>query len=93
MFPMLKREKAKWGPEVENAGWWAKGIWVGRSWNSNENIVLHANGISRPRTIKRLVNEKKWRADLVEAVKVALWGEESASEEDKDAPCSRRRRR
>ena len=50
-------------------------MWVGRSWNSNENIVLHANGISRPRTIKRLVNEKKWRADLVEAVTIAPWGE------------------
>ena len=67
VFPMLKREKQKWGPEVEHAGQWAKGIWVGRSWNSNENIVIHANGISRPRTIKRLVAEKKWRADLVEA--------------------------
>ena len=59
IFPMLRREKEAWGSEVDHCGRWAKGIWVGRSWNSNENIVLHAHGISRPRTIKRLVDDKK----------------------------------
>jgi hypothetical protein len=60
IFPMLKRERESWGSEVEHQGRWAKGVWVGRSWNSNESIVLHANGISRPRTVKRLVDAKKW---------------------------------
>ena len=68
LFPMLNRERAAWGQEVEHAGRWAKGVWVGRSWNSNENIVLHANGVSRPRTIKRLVENSKWRTDLVENI-------------------------
>ena len=82
MFPMLKREQAKWGPEVEHAGRWAKGIWVGRSWNSNESIVLHANDISRPITIKRLVDKKKWRGDLIESATVMPWGEELAREDE-----------
>ncbi len=84
LFPMLKRERKAWGDEVEHAGRWAKGVWVGRSWNSNENIVLHANDISRPRTVKRLVDEKKWRRDLIESVKVVPWGEDTAKEEDAD---------
>ena len=82
LFPMLKRERAAWGQEVEHAGRWAKGVWVGRSWNSNESLVLHAHGISRPRTVKRLVDSKKWRTDLVEKVTTMPWGEDHAGEED-----------
>ena len=78
---MLKRERESWGPEVEHMGRWAKGIWVGRSWNSNESIVLHERGIGRPRTIKRLVDAKTWRPDLIEKLTVAPWGEEVAPEE------------
>ena len=78
IFPMLKRERKAWGAEVEHAGRWAKGVWVGRSWNNNENIVLHAKCISRPRTVKRLVEEKKWRNDLIESVKIVPWGEDVA---------------
>ena len=63
---------------------------MGRSWNSNENIVFHAQGISRPRTVKRLVDARKWRSDFVENVKVALWGEEIAREEVRDARCEMR---
>ena len=82
LFPMLKRERAAWGQEVDHAGRWAKGVWVGRSWNSNESLVLHAHGISRPRTVKRLVDSKKWRTDLVEKVTTMPWGEDHAGEED-----------
>ena len=46
--------------------------------------MLHANGISRPRTVERLVNEKKWRSDFIEGVKVVPWGEEITREEDAD---------
>ena len=35
LFPMLKREQESFGDEVEHAGRWAKGIWLGCSWNSN----------------------------------------------------------
>ena len=33
VFKMLKQERASWGDEVEHHGRWAKGIWIGRSWN------------------------------------------------------------
>ncbi len=82
LFPMLKREREAWGPEVEHAGRWAKAVWVGRSWNSPESIVIHANDISRPRTIKRLVDEKKWRCDLVQKVATTPWGEDVAQVSD-----------
>ncbi len=84
LFPMLSRERKSWGNEVEHCGRWARGVWVGRSWNSNESIVLHAHGVSRPRTVKRLVNEKKWRSDLVEKVTTLPWGEDVAKEEEGD---------
>ena len=84
LFPMLKREQAKWGDEVEHAGRWAKGVWLGRSWNSNESIIAHANGISRPRTTKRFVTEKKWRIYLVEKVTVLPLGEDVAIEDDEE---------
>ena len=71
-----------WGEEVEHAGRWAKGIWLGRSWNSNEHIIVHANGISRPRTIRRLPDERKWRGDLIEKATTAPWGEDLARDED-----------
>jgi hypothetical protein len=82
LFPMLKREQESWGEEVEHAGRWAKGIWLGRSWNSNEHIIVHANGISRPRTIRRLPDERKWRGDLIEKATTAPWGEDLARDED-----------
>ena len=44
--------------------------------------MLHAHGISRPRTVKRLVDSKKWRSDLVEKVSTMPWGEDSAREEE-----------
>ena len=84
LFPMLKREQEKWGAEVEHAGRWAKGIWLGRSWNSNENLVVTANGISRPRTIRRLPTERKWRADLVQKITTAPWGEDLAEGDDEE---------
>ncbi len=83
-FLCLSENGNRGGDEIEHAGRWAKGVWVGWSWNSNESIVLHANGISRPRTVKRLVDEKKWRSDLVESVKIVPWGEDTAKEEDDD---------
>ncbi len=86
LFPMLKREQETWGEEVEHAGRWAKAVWLGRSWHSNENLVVHAHGISRPRTVKRLPTQSKWRADLIGKVATAPWGEDLAQEEDDEQP-------
>ena len=47
-------------------------------------MVLRAHGVSRPRTVKRLVNERKWRSDLVEKVTTLPWGEDVAKEEEGD---------
>ena len=44
--------------------------------------MVHANGISRPRTVRRLPTENKWRADLIEKATTAPWGEDQAKEED-----------
>ncbi len=77
---MLKRERAAWGEEVEVCGKWAKGVWLGRSWNSNESIVATAHGISRSRAVRILPGQASWRSDLVEKVTVQPWGEQLAQE-------------
>ena len=47
MFKMLDREKKAWNRQDSDiCGRWAKGVWLGRRWDSYENIVMTKFGVS-----------------------------------------------
>lgn len=75
-FKMLEREHKTWNRhDSDICGRWARGVWLGRRWDANENIIMTKFGLSYPRSIKRLVVEARCRPDLIEAITIHPWGE------------------
>ena len=75
-FKMLERERRAWLGDAGLCGRWTKGVWVGRCWEANENVVLTKHGISNPRSIRRLVTEARWKPELLESLTTQPWGDE-----------------
>ena len=59
------------------------GIWVGRRWDANENLVITEFGMSHPRSVRKLPMEQRWDATAVQAVKLQSWGDD---DQDQEAP-------
>ena len=49
-------------------GQWLKGLWVGRTEESDTNIVLIPEGIVTGKSVRRLAPEQRYQAELMERV-------------------------
>ena len=50
---------------------WRPGVYLGRSWNSDQNYIGLSNGhVTRARGMVRLVNDKRWSRERLERITV-----------------------
>lgn len=70
-FKAVGAEKDKLNPR------YFKGIYVGRVDATDENLVLTSNGLYKARSIMRMVEEKRWDAELFESVIGTPWNPKS----------------
>ena len=71
---------------------WRAGVFLGRSWNSDQNIIgLSSGEVTRARGIVRLVPEKRWSRERLERIIATPFTEKPQRldriEEDLAPPC------
>lgn len=52
---------------------WYKGVWLGRAHGSDEHLSGTPEGVKMVRTIKRVVDQEKWSADMISKVRGLPW--------------------
>ena len=82
-FKMIARERKERGEDGALGRRWIEGIWVGRKWDANENVVLTELGVCHPRSVRRLSTDRRWDPAMVQGITMQSWGDH---EQDDEAP-------
>ena len=51
---------------------WFEGIWLGKRTDTDEHIIYVNDDLRYARSIRTVIEEKRWNADLIDKVKVTL---------------------